>query len=569
MISEVCFSFSGLTEKEADIIKTVAVRRLSERAGVTEAPNGYFLSFRLEGQEEKEYYSLEQGLQGSVISGNSLSAIITGFGTFLRESELYPGRGMVCGCKSIRHFFPSVFRGMYFATHNNNFYVEAPMQEIRVVMEDLMLWGMNALCIWFDLHHYTSINEEAAVKMLCRIREIFEAAHELGIKTVVTANANEAFPDSPEDLRAQWKTQGKYHRELAGHYHIEICPSKQGGIERILHDRAIHLEAIKDLHIDYIVFGPYDQGGCTCEACAPWGANGYLRCLKALRPLVRQYLPDTTICLSSWYFERFISDEWAAFIREIEAGDWKDWIGFIIAHFHEGECIPAYLREHKSVGSIPLVEFSEISMYGAKPWGGFGANPYPKKLNMVRALSDGIYSGCLPYSEGIYEDINKAIILGQYSGISEDAFELVRLYAKMEFSEELADDIAKLVSYEEETLLRTRVNDELIRPDRSCPVRFPIHFTQMIHQTAALAEQVNSHLDERTQASWKWRILYLRALIDRDMYQNNWYISDQCVKYMNELVEIYHGQKANYWVSPPTPDALVRNGVLNKDDVNG
>lgn len=569
MVTAVRFEYSGLLGEEIEVLKSVAVRRLKERAGVCEASEGYLLAFSMNPAMDKEGFSLTVNAESTHISGNSMSALLTGFGSFLRGAKLYPEEGMIPGTKNITHVFPSAFRGMYFATHNCNFYVEAPIGEIRVIMEDLMLWGMNAVCTWFDFHHYDSVEEESAVKMLQRIREIFEVAHKLGIKTVVTANANEAFPDSPEELRAEWKIQGNYHRELAGHYHIEICPSKDGGIERILHDRAIHLEKINDLHIDYLLFGPYDQGGCTCDACAPWGANGYLRCLKALRPLVQRYLPETTICLSSWYFERFIADEWSAFIEEIEKGDWKEWIGFIIAHFHEGERIPQYLKEHKSVDTIPLVEFSEISMYGAKPWGGFGANPYPKKLNMVHKLSEGVYSGCLPYSEGIYEDINKAIILGQYSGLSDDSFELVRLYAKMEFSEELAEDITKLVSYEEETLLRTRVNDEVIRNDRLCPVRFPLHFPQMINPTGSLAERLNGLLDKTTQKSWKWRILYLRALIDRDMYHNNWYISEQCVEYMNQLVEIYHGENANYWVSPPTPEALVRNGVLNKDDING
>lgn len=569
MTSKVCLTFSGLTDQEICVLKSVALRRLTERAEITEDQNGYPILFCMEQNDEKEYYAIIMNEEAASISGNSMSALFTGFGSFLRESKLYPGRGMISGTKEIRHVFPNLFRGMYFATHNNNYYVDAPIQEVRVIMEDLMLWGLNAVCTWFDFHHYNSVDEEAADIMLKRIGEIFEIAHELGIKTVVTSNANEAFPDSPPHLRADWKIQGKYHRELAGHYHIEICPSKKGGIERILHDRTIHLEKIKDFPIDYMIFGPYDQGGCTCDACSPWGANGYLRCLKVLRPLIKQYLPGTKICMSSWYFERFIADEWNAFIEEIEKGDWKDWIGFIIAHFHEGERIPTYLREHKSVDTIPLVEFSEISMYGAKPWGGFGANPYPKKLNMVHTLSEGVYSGCLPYSEGIYEDLNKAIILGQYSGLSEDAFEIVRLYAKMEFSEDLAEDITKLVSYEEETLLRTRVNDEVIRPERLCPVRFPINNIQMINQVGNIAEHLNSLLDASTQESWKWRILYLRALIDRDMYKNNWYISDMCVEYMNQLVEIYHGENSNYWVSPPTPEALVRNGVLTKDDVNG
>ncbi|HNZ97752.1 MAG TPA: glycosyltransferase family 2 protein, partial [Thermoanaerobaculia bacterium] len=46
--------------------------------------------------------------------------------------------------------------------------------------------------------------------------------------------ANEAYANSPVELRADW-TAGHdgYHHPPGGHYHVEICPSRDGGAELI------------------------------------------------------------------------------------------------------------------------------------------------------------------------------------------------------------------------------------------------------------------------------------------------------------------------------------------------
>ena len=48
---------------------------------------------------------------------------------------------------------------MYLATHFRNFYHRAPIQEVEAYIEDLALWGYNAITVWFDRHHYSSIHD--------------------------------------------------------------------------------------------------------------------------------------------------------------------------------------------------------------------------------------------------------------------------------------------------------------------------------------------------------------------------------------------------------------------------
>ena len=71
-----------------------------------------------------------------------------------------------------REFPEKPFRGMYFATHFHNFYNDAPMEEIHKIMEDLALWGQNVLCVWYDFHHYASIDDPASVEMITRLKDV-------------------------------------------------------------------------------------------------------------------------------------------------------------------------------------------------------------------------------------------------------------------------------------------------------------------------------------------------------------------------------------------------------------
>ena len=70
---------------------------------------------------------------------------------------------------------------------------------------------------------------------------------------------------------------------------------------------------------------------------------------------------------------------------------------------------PRYPLERGVPGGLPLVNFPEISMWGQSPWGGYGANPLPARLERLWRQASGKLSGGFPYSEGIYEDINKVI----------------------------------------------------------------------------------------------------------------------------------------------------------------
>lgn len=165
---------------------------------------------------------------------------------------------------------------MYIATHFFNFYHCAPIEEVERYIEDLALYGINTLFVWYDMHHYNGIDQPEAVEMIKRLKQILNKGKELGMKTGFTMIANEAFADSPAKARGEWQ-KGKYgyYNDIPV-YRLEVCPSKECGAQYIVDSRTDVIKAFADIELDYAdADGPMIMGGCQCEDCAPWGGKAF------------------------------------------------------------------------------------------------------------------------------------------------------------------------------------------------------------------------------------------------------------------------------------------------------
>ena len=143
--------------------------------------------------------------------------------------------------------------GMYFATHFNNYYCTVPMEELRSYIEDMALWGMEYLTMWFDLHHYTGMDDPNAQKMIERLLAIQEHVRRLGLKLGMGTMANEGFSTTPEHLKGTNAVQNGYIRKLDGYYHTEVCPSTEEGMALILKNRTEMMEVFKKYKPDFII----------------------------------------------------------------------------------------------------------------------------------------------------------------------------------------------------------------------------------------------------------------------------------------------------------------------------
>ena len=92
-------------------------------------------------------------------------------------------------------------------------------------------------------------------------------------------------------MRADRSTEDNGYTGPLSHYHVEVCPNLPAGREYILHKLEEEFQRFSDIELDFLSLWPYDQGGCTCAKCKPWGANGFVMMAEAIAVLFRALLP--------------------------------------------------------------------------------------------------------------------------------------------------------------------------------------------------------------------------------------------------------------------------------------
>jgi hypothetical protein len=474
----------------------------------------------------REGFRIEDRPGGGVkIVGNDARGLLYGVGKLLRTSR-YDRGGFTAGAWRGTSIPEKPVRGIYFATHFHNFYHDAPIVEVQRYVEDAALWGLNTLIVWYDMHHFMGFDSPETVEFRRRIKAICSAARCIGLDVGFTCVANEGYANSPQAIRADVKGM----RGAA--FPTDICTAKPEGRRYVLDNFTRLYDWAGDLEPKWVMLWPYDSGGCGCKQCQPWGTGGYLRIAEVLARLARHKFPGARVVLSTWFFN---GEEWAGLARAFASR--PDWVDYIMAE-------PAFLPgtpnsppAHPSPAGLPLVGFPEISMVGWPAWGGFGANPLPTRYERQWKEVKAQWQGGFPYSEGIFEDINKVLFARFYWNADTTAEETLKEYIAFEYSPDVVDLVRPAIHLLEKNVApHERVGSWSLK-------------------ARDLMEQADARLTAQARRAWRWRILLLRARIDAQLYLNHGamqgrILHDAC----HELTRIYHADSAEPSVKPPKID---------------
>jgi hypothetical protein len=473
-----------------------------------------------------EGFRIEDRPGGGVkIVGNDARGLLYGVGKLLRTSR-YDRGGFTVGAWRGTSVPEKPVRGIYFATHFHNFYHDAPIEEVQRYVEDVGLWGLNALIVWYDMHHFNGFDSTEAVEFRKRIKAICSAARRVGLDVGFACVANEGYANSPKAIRADVKGM----RGAA--FPTDICTAKPEGRRYVLDNFARLYDWAADLEPKWVMIWPYDSGGCGCKDCQPWGHGGYLRMAEPLARLARSKFPGAKVMLSTWFFN---GDEWAGLAKAFAAR--PDWVDYLMVE-------PAFLSgtpnsppAHPSPAGLPLVGFPEISMVGWPAWGGFGANPLPTRYQREWKELKAQWQGGFPYSEGIFEDIHKALFARFYWKADTAADEALREYVAFEYSPDVVDLVLPAI----------RMLEKNARPHE--------RVGSWSLKVRELMEQADVRLTSQARQAWRWRILLLRARIDAQLYLNRGAMQGRVLHdAFQELTRIYHAQNAEPAVKPPQVD---------------
>ena len=445
-------------------------------------------------------------------------------------------------------------RIMYFSIHNYNWYQTAPTEALEAYVEDMLLWGYNAIHCIVPVMNITEIGDEVFEETVARARRVFLITKKLGMRTSLGINPNQGVLGSPHEFDAE---QHKFSR-WGGGAGRNLCPSKPGALEHLKEIWRAKLERFTDIGIDYIHTWPYDEGGCCCDECWPWGAKKYCDVALAAFAEAKKYFPNVKTVVSTWTFdwhEEGGSGEYAGFYKRL-TGDMSV-IDYLMTDAHRD--YPEYVLTHDVIK--PIINFPEISMWGLYPWGGFGANPLPRRFQRIWDSSKRVLSGGMPYSEGLYEDILKIQFAGYYWKKDTNYREILSEYINYEYRTRDFDKIIEIMELIEDN--HTEVEE--LRTFDLEKARFALR----------LANEVNETLPECARNAWRWRILYIRAALDVKRYEyfeshgmlepldlknlsrrSGYYLKGdaEAQKLMRELCGYFHtvdynGQ--NRWTHPP------------------
>jgi len=162
----------------------------------------------------------------------------------------------------------------------------------------------------------------------------------------------------------------------------------------------------------------------------------------------------------------------------------------------------------------------------------------------------------LAVKPGIYEDITK-VVYSQFYWNDQPAAETVREYIGFEFSPDVVADV--------EGVIRTLEQNHRMRwwPGKleGVPLEmnwFPSRGARQqddpgAEEAYATMRKVDRTLPPQARTSWRWRQLYLRALLDSELKTNGGRPNDLCNESFAELIKIYHAENAIGTVRPPLP----------------
>ena len=451
------------------------------------------------------------------------------------------------------------YRAIYFSVHFYNWYYMASIEELKSYLEEMLLWGYNCAHAILPVVHADSFEDEEYIQQIERTRNLYKVAKSLGMKIGTTVGPNQGLNSAPDELRAD----PSCYEHRTGGGGKNICPAKEGAIEYLRPIWLNNFKTYEDLGLDYIITWPFDEGGCGCEKCRPWGGNGYLDLIKIVHKDAKELHPNAKLIVSAWYFDE-------AFEGPDEQGEFEslyarlktdlDYVDYIMVDSHND--FPHYVLENEVVK--PIVNFPEISMYGVRSWGGRGANPLPKRFQRLWDSSKSVLAGGMPYSEGIYEDISKIQCVGYYWEPDKNYKEILGEYICYEYTDAVVDEVIEMMECIEENHVRVRSGNE---PNMDAAYR-----------AEELAFIVDQKLSSRAKECWRWRILFIRARIDRMLYDyhvencqgkekalyelwntREWYLRDneEAQELLQELCHLYRTQDKhafNKWTFPPVKD---------------
>ena len=321
------------------------------------------------------------------------------------------------------------FCELYAAGHFGNWYEVAGVNEMRRALTEAKHWGFNRYADWFDatdcVDPFSGDPQYSLANALWDLKRVhFRTAQSLGLATDLVITPNHVYRDQ---LKPEWLA--KRGPRIQGQL---ICPHQPGAREAILKNyQNLFADLAKaGVSLTAINAAPYDYGGCACNQCKPWIIT-FAQLTLDIHKIARTYHPKVELHFIGWWWTAEEHKLFAEWMDEHAPGVAVS-MALHIPYDQTGVAdvpLPKGCRKHAFV-HIGYPDRSAPRDIYAKT----GPVVAPKRIaGTVTNLSTQSVTGVMAYSEGIYDDVNKALLGALFTGKQKTSRDVLLAYAKRYF----------------------------------------------------------------------------------------------------------------------------------------
>lgn len=320
-------------------------------------------------------------------------------------------------------------RECYCPAHFGNSYEAMWPREMASYLAELKWMGFNRYGDWITTtdicNPYTSdATWDLAKEQLDRKKKAFRAAQDLGLGLNLIVTPNHVYLDQLRPHYAAVKST-KIFGQL-------VCPSHPEARKLILDNFDRWFGDMAEAGIQFSAFTAfaYDYGGCNCEKCRPWILT-FARLMKEIHALALRRQPEIEPWFCSWWWTPEEHSQFNAWAAKEAPG----WLKGMTMHIEYGQTQPKDVEVPAGCRKLAFVHVGYGDQRDMEVYGRIGPVIAPHRLpQTLLELRQRGFEGFQAYSEGVFDDCNKALLAGIGSSRFPDADGVLQAYAERYFS---------------------------------------------------------------------------------------------------------------------------------------
>ena len=318
---------------------------------------------------------------------------------------------------------------LYAPGHFGNSYEAMGEYEMRGLIEEAKSWGCTSYGDWFDMLDCS--NPFRAERQIGLGRALWNAK-KANFRSAQKADLRVDFLLTPNHVYVDQRMAPMLADSGGRVFGQLICPSNEEAHKLILDDyeRLLSDLATSGVQLDRICSCPYDYGGCNCEKCKPWILTwGHL--VREIFEIARKHHPDVETELVGWWWEPEEHRQLAEWVDR----EYPGWIKAMYLHIPYGKTNTADVVLPKDCAKGAFVHIGYADKASPRDlYGLFGPMIASKRIpKTLRDLQAQGVTHLMAYSEGVCDDVNKAIYAGLASGQYASADDVLQAYAARHF----------------------------------------------------------------------------------------------------------------------------------------